>query len=187
MWHPIKHVFGFAVPTDAALSVLEACSPLLEVGAGTGYWAHCLSMRGADAVATDAQPPDSSILNNPYFSSQHAGRGSNIAARVVKADAADAAALCSNRCLLIVYPYSEGAVIGTDWAPRALAAYTGTLVAHVGRLPAPGGGASHTTSAQFAELLRAGFTPIHSAEQRLPSRPGEEDALMPWERKKEMN
>ena len=51
--------YGFAVPTDAALDAIVACSPrgVLELGAGAGQWAALLARRGVDVVAYDVAPP----------------------------------------------------------------------------------------------------------------------------------
>jgi hypothetical protein len=51
--------YGFAVPTTAALAMIEKYSPsgTVEVGAGTGYWAAQLAARGVDVVAYDLHPP----------------------------------------------------------------------------------------------------------------------------------
>lgn len=46
-----------AAPNAAAVAALAARSPLLEVGAGTGYWARCLRAAGADVLALDVCPP----------------------------------------------------------------------------------------------------------------------------------
>jgi hypothetical protein len=53
--------YGFAVPSDEALDTIERWSPagVVEVGAGTGYWAHCLAHRGVDVAAFDPEPPPS--------------------------------------------------------------------------------------------------------------------------------
>ena len=53
--------YGFAVPTDAALDAIVACSTrgVLELGAGTGHWAALLARRGLDVVAYDVAPPPS--------------------------------------------------------------------------------------------------------------------------------
>jgi hypothetical protein len=51
--------YGFAVPTDDALSRIQAVSPdgVVEIGAGTGYWARLLHDRGVDIEAYDVAPP----------------------------------------------------------------------------------------------------------------------------------
>ena len=40
-----------------ALALLAARAPLVEVGAGTGYWAAALRRRGVDVLAYDLNPP----------------------------------------------------------------------------------------------------------------------------------
>jgi protein-L-isoaspartate O-methyltransferase len=51
------HVYAYAPPNTAALEALLARSPLLELGAGTGYWARLLRGAGADVLALDIAPP----------------------------------------------------------------------------------------------------------------------------------
>lgn len=55
--HPQVHVYAYAAPNAAALEALLAQSPLLELGAGTGYWARLLRGAGADVLALDIAPP----------------------------------------------------------------------------------------------------------------------------------
>ncbi len=50
--------FSYVVPDDRALSVLAALGPLVEIGAGTGYWAYRLRALGVDIAAFDLAPPD---------------------------------------------------------------------------------------------------------------------------------
>lgn len=59
--------FGFAIPTDQALAMIGRCSPngVIEIGAGTGYWASLLDGIGVDVVACDIAPP--SRAENPWF------------------------------------------------------------------------------------------------------------------------
>ena len=45
--------FGFSVPCTEAVERLKGLSPLVEVGAGSGYWAKILRDAGADIIATD--------------------------------------------------------------------------------------------------------------------------------------
>ncbi|MGB8858605.1 MAG: hypothetical protein WCC60_05085 [Ilumatobacteraceae bacterium] len=53
--------YGFAIPTGEALDAIGRCSPagVVEVGAGTGYWASLLHARGLDVVAFDLEPAPS--------------------------------------------------------------------------------------------------------------------------------
>ncbi len=45
--------FGFALPSHEAIEALARLSPLLEIGAGSGYWAALIRRYGGDVVATD--------------------------------------------------------------------------------------------------------------------------------------
>lgn len=45
--------FGFALPCREAINALKTLSPIVEVGAGLGAWAHILAGNGVDIVATD--------------------------------------------------------------------------------------------------------------------------------------
>src|SRR5690606_9223710 len=50
--------YAWAVPDDAALRIMAKHAPIVEIGAGTGYWAALLRARGVDIVAYDKDPPD---------------------------------------------------------------------------------------------------------------------------------
>lgn len=49
----LSAAFSFAVPTDEALDAIAALGPVVEIGAGTGYWAKLLRWRGVDVLAFD--------------------------------------------------------------------------------------------------------------------------------------
>lgn len=51
--HDLIANYAEAVPTIEALEVLADLGPLLEIGAGGGYWARLLRDRGADVLAVD--------------------------------------------------------------------------------------------------------------------------------------
>jgi hypothetical protein len=55
--------YAYVVPSDSVLTMLTALGPLVEVGAGTGYWAHKLRSIGADIVAFDHAPVDGERAN----------------------------------------------------------------------------------------------------------------------------
>jgi hypothetical protein len=50
--------YSYVFPDDRSLSALSAIAPLVEMGAGTGYWAYRLRALGVDIVACDQAPPD---------------------------------------------------------------------------------------------------------------------------------
>lgn len=48
--------YAFAVPDGDALEVIAGLAPIVEMGAGTGYWAGLLRARGVDVIAYDQTP-----------------------------------------------------------------------------------------------------------------------------------
>ena len=50
--------YSYVIPDAESLSVLSALGPIVELGAGTGYWASRLIAQGVDVVAFDQAPPD---------------------------------------------------------------------------------------------------------------------------------
>ena len=45
--------YAFAVPGEEALTCIARHAPIVEIGAGSGYWARCLRERGVDVVVAD--------------------------------------------------------------------------------------------------------------------------------------
>ena len=54
--HGLERKYAHAVPNEAALRALLDLGPLVEIGAGAGYWARLLADRGGDVVAYDKAP-----------------------------------------------------------------------------------------------------------------------------------
>lgn len=50
--------YSYVFPDAHILEKLARLGPLVEMGAGTGYWAHQLRTRGTDVLAFDRAPPD---------------------------------------------------------------------------------------------------------------------------------
>jgi hypothetical protein len=50
--------YSYVIPDAQSLAILDALGPIIELGAGTGYWASRLIARGVDIVAFDQAPPD---------------------------------------------------------------------------------------------------------------------------------
>ena len=63
---PLSHVASFAIPNEAALATIAENAPLIECGAGTGYWSALLQQRGVDVLAFDSHPP-TTHFNNAFF------------------------------------------------------------------------------------------------------------------------
>jgi hypothetical protein len=127
----LAFAFSWAVPTEEAVRELAARSPLLEIGAGTGYWAWLLRQAGADVLALDrnAGAP-------PRWSEVSEGE-------------APAAAAHPERTLLLCWP-----PLGEPMAFDALRAYRGRLCAYVGERGKTGDDAFHELLAREFRLVR---------------------------------
>ena len=55
--------YSYVLPDDASLTMLAELGPLVEIAAGTGYWAQRLRSLGVDVVALDQAPPDGDMPN----------------------------------------------------------------------------------------------------------------------------
>lgn len=99
--------FGFAVPDDRALDLIARHSPggVVEIGAGTGYWARLLADRGVDVVAYDIAPPPAP--DNSWFAGQQPWHPVIAADERIVTRHAD-------RTLLLVWPTRD-----EDWAADA--------------------------------------------------------------------
>ncbi len=137
-------------------------APIVELGAGTGYWACLLRRRGVDCVAYDLAPPDR--MPNP-------NRFRALTWTHVEPGDVDTLAAHSDRALLLCWPSYRA-----SFAARALGAYSGTTLVYIGE---PAGG--HTADdAFFARLDREWFAVEHVA---LPNWPGTRDALTVYRRR----
>lgn len=119
--------YSFAIPTETALTSVAGETTkagILEIGAGTGYWAHLLEQHGVDVLASDTAPAPS--RSNRWFA------GSQPWTDVVAADHR-IVARHADRTLLIVWPTKNEV-----WAAEALQLYWdagGQTVVYVGELP----------------------------------------------------
>lgn len=100
--------FSWAVPSPCAIRRLVELGPIVEVGAGLGYWARCVADAGGEIVATDSKGDDRSGYHPEPFEFFD----------VIELDAVDAARKWSDRTLLLVWPPYNWSM-----AERALLAY----------------------------------------------------------------
>ena len=54
--------YAWAIPNEEAIETVAEHAPIVEVGAGAGYWAWCVEQLDVRIVATDPEPP----WNDPY-------------------------------------------------------------------------------------------------------------------------
>uniref|UniRef100_A0A7S4AWP5 Methyltransferase domain-containing protein n=1 Tax=Pseudo-nitzschia australis TaxID=44445 RepID=A0A7S4AWP5_9STRA len=179
--------FAWAVPNQKAISLLvNRKQPLLEIGAGTGYWAWLLSQHNVDVVAYDL--PDS-----------HAGQKHRFRHSIVRDGSVEQAYSSEHkgRALFLCWPDIVGDSAQDDadrgsFGVDALKAYQGDTIVHVGELgpgvvraqkgwgdPFPPGGSS--SSAAFQEELALTFELKERVE--LPNWPPYNSHLTVWVRK----
>jgi hypothetical protein len=156
--------YAFAVPTDGALATLARYGPIVELGAGTGYWAFLLRRRGVVCTAYDLAPPDR--RPNP-------NRFQPLTWTYVEQGDVDKVAAHSDRALFLCWPsYRE------PFASRALAAYAGTTLLYIGE--SAGG---HTADDAFFAQLDTGWLRVEQVA--LPNWPGTHDALTVYRRRRD--
>lgn len=56
--------YSWSIPNEKAIKKIVSLSPIVEVGAGTGYWASLVASEGGDIIAYDKFPP--LFGNNKY-------------------------------------------------------------------------------------------------------------------------
>lgn len=164
-------VFSWAIPGPAALEAVARHGPLLECGAGTGYWAALLGARGADVLATDIAPPGPRPAATPATRANEFHGGRRPWTGVLRLDSVRAVRAHPDRILFLCWPPFDDDRVSY----AALRAYRGPVLAYLGDGP---GGATGT--ARFHQELALNWTP---AEQvALPNWPGLRDRLTVYAR-----
>lgn len=108
--------YAYAILTEEAIEKLRLYAPILEVGAGTGYWAYEFQKRGIDYIATDPDP-----CGSQYF------KGSEQWAPIEGLSGVEAVTKYPDRTMLTCWPsYSD------SWAYEAALAYSGNTLIYVG-------------------------------------------------------
>eukprot|EP00928_Gymnodinium_smaydae_P070515 TRINITY_DN54331_c0_g1_i1.p1 TRINITY_DN54331_c0_g1~~TRINITY_DN54331_c0_g1_i1.p1 ORF type:complete len:652 (-),score=161.41 TRINITY_DN54331_c0_g1_i1:23-1978(-) len=173
----LQQAFAFAVPSEEALEAIQAlASPIVELGAGSGYWAAQLARRGVDVVAYDLAPPTK--VENFFFSRQHfdVRRGGP---EVLASESPD-------KALLLVWPFQEELHLkqtfaSDPWDAKAVLEFRGEVIVHVGEFPSETRRVVNT-SPRFAELLREEFELERTVP--MPRFPFNLDEMTIWRRRK---
>jgi hypothetical protein len=154
-------LFAWAIPSDPALETLGRYGPLVEGGAGRGYWAALLAAAGVDVVAFDLAPPSGAVAN-PY----HPGR--RTAWYLVQPlSTIHAVRRNPDRTLLIVWPPHGDDETGY----RAVRAYRRDVLLLVGE-----GMDGATGSVRLHRELALNWRPIATVD--IPRWPGLSDQLV---------
>lgn len=95
---PAQHSVSYAVPNKLLLDKIALYGPVVEAGAGTGYWTAVIESTGVDIVAYDKSPPECG--GNGFFDHTYT--------KVRQGDGADpnfwTQGDLSSRALLLVWP-----------------------------------------------------------------------------------
>ena len=136
---PLRRAYAWGVPSTDALQAIAEASPLgvVEVGAGTGYWAHLLQDQyGVSVRAYDSHPRHDQAYINGFHTL--GGMGNALPFFRVEEGGAEAAGEHPERTLLLCWPPRESDGSGTGdeevayLARDALSSYQGDCVAYVG-------------------------------------------------------
>jgi hypothetical protein len=133
-------LYSWAVPNQKAIEALVKHSPVVEIGAGTGYWAALVKAAGGDIVAFDKHPPRLNSEENHYH--PH----TKLFYRV-REGTEEIAAEYPDRALFLCWPPYD-----TSMAWGALHCYTGKTVIFVGE-----GSGGCTGNDEFFEILHRDF------------------------------
>jgi hypothetical protein len=160
--------YAYAIPSEEALAVIKRYGPIVEIGAGTGYWAAMLRERGSDVVAYDSCPP-SALGEEPPGEHKNAHCDQIRWSEIAIGDSSRAADHPDRALFLCWPPYDE------PMAADALTAYTGETVISIGEYH------GCTADRRFQELLDRDFELVEGCE--IPRWRGNGDQLSVYRRK----
>ena len=127
---PLQCLFSSHVPSEAALAAICEHGPVVEIGAGSGYWAALLRARGVDVLAFDVLVKEEGGGRRGLAGQTFFHQWSEVVEGGAEALRGPAAA---GRALLLTAPESErGAEAERPWAIEALEAFQGGVLLHAG-------------------------------------------------------
>lgn len=181
--------FSWAIPNSEAIDAIVGLGcPVVEMGAGTGYWAALLAARGVRVQAFDQAPPVADCRNNHYHPGARAwfrvDRGSveKLSVPCILLGRG-ASRLCGGRVVCDLYgadrralmlcwpPYSDA------FASDALKAFRGNLLVYIGE-----GAGGCTGDDAFHQMLDADWN--FERNVAIPQWDGIHDSVMIYRRKR---
>ena len=157
--------YSWAVPTEEALRRIVELSPIVEMGAGTGYWAMLLKKMGADVKAFDRAPPGSMESLVAACNPWHIGGKQHTK---VAAGTPETLKNHADRTLLLCWP-PRGPM-----AHQCLKHWRGKYLVHVGEF----GG--FTADLKLQDDIRKKFALVETVS--IPRWPGMNDMMTVWQR-----
>lgn len=137
--------YAHAIPTRSALNAIASFAPIVEMAAGTGYWASLLRAQGVYVLCYDRNPP-----GQPGAGENHFHAGSVCWTAVLQGDDS-AIDLHPLRTLLLCWPPPN-----SDMPIGALTRYRGTHFIYIGELPEDENG--HLFFTHLGKPMRKGVT-----------------------------
>lgn len=152
--------YGFSIPCREAVEAIKGYGPIVEIGAGTGYWAKIMQLAGIDVIATDSWDNGYKFQIGKHFPVER----QNGAAAVIK---------YAPRTVFCSWPSYDD-----TWAASALKVMKGgRCFIYIGE-----GHGGCTGNDEFHELLDADFTLLDTVA--IPQFPGIGDYMEIWRRVK---
>jgi hypothetical protein len=115
---PLVKKYAWAIPNEKALQTIATYEPIIEIGAGTGYWAYLLQQMGVDLIPYDIAPPKK--WDNRWF-------GSDYQWTTIKRKGPQAVRTHPHRTLMLCWPPYDG-----HMAYEALSLTKATHVIYIG-------------------------------------------------------
>jgi len=152
--------YAWAIPNDKAIDILSNAGPIVEIGAGGGYWAALVEQNGGDIVAYDIYTPgkDNEYAKELWFDVLKGGP--------------EKAGEHPNLALFLCWPPFEDPM-----AENAIRNYKGDTVIFVGESK---GGCTGTD--MFFDVLEENFSMTERVN--IPNWPGVWDYLSVWKKSK---
>ena len=147
--------YSFAIPNDEAVAAISKLSPIVEIGAGSGYWAHLLKSAGAVVY-----PYDDGSWHHDWKKTW----------TEILPGGPEKAMLHPEATLFLCWPPMS------NMAFHALSLYFGNTVAYIGE-----GYGGCTADDEFHEALSSDWREIESI--KIPQWGGIHDDLTIWKRK----
>lgn len=156
--------YAHAIPTRTALLTIARFAPLIEIGAGTGYWASLLRQQEIDILCYDKNPPGCPGITNSFH-------GDTVCWTQVLEGDDSAIDRHPGRTLLLCWPPPND-----DMPVRAITRYLGDIFLYIGELPEeedhylyldrPGKPIRKgiTIKAEFFALLRTRWDPVQQID-----------------------
>lgn len=164
--------FSWAIPTQKIIEKIAEYSPIVEIGAGRGYWAKLLQGVGADVVCYDKNPPGLSDDNKYHPPCEGLGflQGQREFVSVLQGDEQSIVKHQDRALFLCWPPYAD------TMAFDCLKLYAGKTVIYIGE-----GDGGCTGCDGFHEKLEREFNEVFN--DGLPQWWGIHDELWIYERK----